>query len=523
MKYIHVFHPAGVAARSKSAPGGFVMILDRAGKMRKVLFLLPEMLFVLLATTASASESIVQSVRFWNEADHIRIVFDLSAETTRNIFLLDQPDRVVVDLQNARIATRIKQPELSDPAFRGIRFARRNENDLRIVLDLKNKVLMKSFLSKSGAGSGHQLVLDLYDLETSKAKEKSFAGKAFGTPETINSEPGDATNARREYVLKNGSSHAGPAFPNPIVSKRPIDPVQTRSPPRITVASKPANEFVVAIDAGHGGNDPGAKGASGSREKDVVLSIAKKLVRLIAREPGMRAVLIRDGDYFIALRERMRVARAANADIFVSIHADAYNRSDMRGSSVYILSQKGASSEAARWLAAKQNESDRLGGVRLDDKDDMLAEVLLDLSQTATLDASADLANQVLGNLRQLGKVHKRTVQSAGFAVLKSPDIPSILVETAYISNPHEEKNLRNPNYQDQLAKAILTGIRKYYRERTVPALYMAARKHVIEPGETLSGIARRYGLSTRELQAANTLRSTQIKAGQVLEIPAGS
>ncbi|MGH8476249.1 MAG: N-acetylmuramoyl-L-alanine amidase [Methylococcales bacterium] len=307
------------------------------------------------------------------------------------------------------------------------------------------------------------------------------------------------------------------------MNKSTIDPVQIPSEPRITAASISANEFVVAIDAGHGGNDSGAKGVRGTREKDVVLSVSKKLERLVAREPGMRAVLIRDGDYFVALRNRMRIARSANADIFVSIHADAYHQSEIRGSSVYTLSQKGASSEAARWLAAGENESDRLGGVRLDDKDDMLAEVLLDLSQTATLDASADLANQVLGNLRQLGKVHKRRVQSAGFAVLKSPDIPSILVETAFISNPHEEKNLRDPNYQGNLAKAILSGVRKYYRERTLPALYMAARKHVIEPGETLSGIARRYGLSTRELQAANTLRSTRIKAGQILEIPAGS
>ncbi|MCI0667100.1 MAG: N-acetylmuramoyl-L-alanine amidase [Methylococcaceae bacterium] len=495
--------------------------------MRKVVLYVLGMLLVLMADTAAARESKLRLLRFWNEADHTRIVFDLSARTERTIFLLDHPRRVVIDLANTRLGARIRQPESAQPAFGRIRYARRNEHDLRIVLDLKKKVRPDSFYLKPDRKHGHQLVLDLYDSGPPKVAEKTSPEKHTEPPATKSPKPIGVAGAEPEKTIVKGRSDHQipevPAIPGQTVSEPGIELVEKQPEPKKSRVSKPLNEFVVAIDAGHGGNDPGAKGIRGTWEKDVVLDIAKKLDRLIAREPGMRAVLVRDGDYFLALRKRMRLARDAGADIFVSIHADAFHQADIRGSSVYTLSQKGASSEAARWLAAKENESDLIGGLSLDDKDDMLAGVLLDLSQTATMDASSDLAEKVLDNLRELGKTHKRSVQSAGFAVLKSPDIPSILVETAFISNPAEEENLRRSAYQDKLARAILAGIRDYYRLRAVPAMHMASRKHVIEPGETLSGIALKYGISTRKIQAANTLLGTEIKVGQILEIPAGS
>ena len=496
--------------------------------MRKIILFSFGMLFVFTMEAVAAERSKVQALRFWTESDHTRVVFDLSETTARKIFLLDGPDRLVIDLENTRLATRVQQPGASIPTFRRIRYARRNQNDLRVVLDLKRKVRPNSFILKPDRKFGHRLVLDLYERAATKTAETAPAVKT--APPTSN-ETADSKRAKnsskKESLAKSESLDSIPTPDsnaiqlarndrNQPAAKHPADP------PR-AVSTKRYDDFVVAIDAGHGGNDPGAKGANGTHEKDVVLKIAKKLGRLIAREPGMRPLLVRDGDYYLGLRKRMRVARAADADIFVSIHADAFHQSNIRGSSVYTLSQKGATSEAARWLAAKENESDLIGGVSLDDKDEMLAGVLLDLSQTATRDASADLASKVLENLRKLGRAHKRTVQSAGFAVLKSPDIPSILVETAFISNPDEEKNLRNHAYQNKLARAILAGIRNYYRQRALPAMRIAARKHVIEPGETLSGIAAMYGLSTRQIQAANTLNSTRIKVGQILEIPEGS
>ncbi|MGH8551381.1 MAG: N-acetylmuramoyl-L-alanine amidase [Methylococcales bacterium] len=495
--------------------------------MRKVVLCLLGVFLVLIPDMVAARESKLQSWQFSNQAEHTRIVFDLSAETARTVFLLDNPGRVVIDLANTRLTARIKQPESSQPAFGRIRHARRNQNDLRVVLDLKKKVRPDSFFLKPDRNHGVRLVLDLYDSDSSKGSKKASPKKSAQQPATKSPKPIVVASAEPQTTVAKSESlnpsPTVPATPNQTASEDTVDPLKSHPEPKKSQASKPKNEFVVAIDAGHGGNDPGAKGTRGTWEKEVVLSIAKKLDRLIAREPGMRAVLVRDGDYFLGLRKRMRLARDAGADVFVSIHADAFHQSDIRGSSVYTLSQKGASSEAARWLAAKENESDLIGGLSLDDKDDMLAGVLLDLSQTATMDASSDLAEKVLQNLRELGKTHKRSVQSAGFAVLKSPDIPSILVETAFISNPAEEENLTSSAYQDKLARAILKGIREHYRMRAAPAMQMASRKHVIEPGETLSGIAQKYGVSTRKIQAANTLPSTEIKVGQVLEIPAGS
>jgi N-acetylmuramoyl-L-alanine amidase len=284
--------------------------------------------------------------------------------------------------------------------------------------------------------------------------------------------------------------------------------------------SKELRDVVIAIDAGHGGEDPGAKGPAGTYEKDVVLALAKQLVDMINAEHGMKAVLTRKGDYFLRLRKRINQARLYKADLFVSIHADAFHDPSVHGSSVYILSKLGSSSEHARWLAEQENASDLIGGVSLDDKEDVLVSVLLDLSQTASLEASIDVADRVLGGLKKMGKVHKKHVEAAAFAVLKSPDIPSILVETAYISNPQEEKKLRSKSHRRKLAGAIKDGLKSYFMDYAPEGTLMASRKHIITPGDTLSMIAQQYRVSLNSLKSANSLKGDEIKIGQVLKIP---
>jgi N-acetylmuramoyl-L-alanine amidase len=381
--------------------------------------------------------------------------------------MLSDPYRTVIDLDNTQLKGETAQPIAKDKFLQRVRSARHNSSDLRIVLDLKKFVSYKSFLLQPNKHYGHRLVVDLFDSEMN---------------------------------------------------------IQTKTKPHEQEApSNLPRDVIIAIDAGHGGEDPGARGPKGILEKNVVFSIAKKLADVINRERGMRAVMVREGDYFLRLRKRIAIARKHKADLFISIHADAFKDPKVRGSSVYILSRKGATSEAARWLAESENASDLIGGVSLDDKDDVLASVLLDLSQTASLEASIDVAERVLHGLKGLGKVHKRRVQAAGFAVLKSPDIPSILIETAYISNPTEEKNLINPAHQTKMARFILNGLRGYFRDFAPEGTLLATRKHIIARGETLSTIAQHYQVSTKSLREYNGLQGDLVRVGQVLTIPAGS
>ena len=355
------------------------------------------------------------------------------------------------------------------------------------MLDLTQGAKPKSFSLKPNEKYGHRLVVDLYEQGAATAKTASRAP------------------AKQNTVKPLSTAAIGKA-------------ATVKS--TLQVADTPFRELVVAIDAGHGGEDPGAVGRRGTREKTVVLAIARKLAELIKKEPGMRPVMVREGDYYIGLRQRINKARKHNADLFISIHADAFRDRRAHGSSVFVLSNRGASSEMARWLAAKENSADLAGGVSLDDKDDVLASVLLDLSQSASREASHEVASNMLGELKRVGKTHKSTVQSAGFMVLKSPDIPSILVETAFISNPTEETNLRSSRYQAKLAKAMLNGIRDYFDNNPPPGTLRVARKHTIKRGDTLSEIAAAYQVSLTSLRGFNSLKSDRLKVGDTLRIP---
>ncbi len=434
-------------------------------------------LLLLIAAWAAQAGPRIDGVRVWNAPDHTRLVFDVDGPVDHRLFSLTGPDRLVVDFADATLDKGV-QVEADDRYLAGLRHAKRKDGTLRVVLDLKQAVHPKSFLLKPNDRYGHRLVIDLF--------------------------------------AKDGDAAA------PKVVKRADDLKQLR-------------DVVVAVDAGHGGDDSGALGRSRrTYEKTVVLQIARRLARIIDAEPGMRAVLTRDGDYYIPLRKRMEIARAKRADLFVSIHADAFHDPRAKGASVYVLSNRGASSEAARWLAASENASDLVGGVSLDDKDEVLASVLLDLSQSATRQTSLEAADNVYQELRKHTKVHGRRVQHAGFVVLKSPDIPSMLVETGFISNPHEERLLRDAAHQQRLAKSVFKGVRDYFQKAPPPGTRLAAaklrqqsalavaddRNHVIRRGDTLSRIAQQYDVGVRELRDANSLNDDVIRVGQVLRIP---
>jgi N-acetylmuramoyl-L-alanine amidase len=358
------------------------------------------LLLVLMSRPSHAVE--VKDLRLWAAPDNTRVVVDLSGNAQHSLVVMRNPDRVVLDVSGAKLAKGAHTPKAGAGAVKQVHLAHRPNGDLRIVLDLARPIQAKSFLTPPNAHYGYRLVIDL------------------------------------------GSG----ALDKPIKAQH---------------APAEARDLIVAIDAGHGGEDPGAIGMNGTREKDVVLAIARELALKINAEAGMKAVLTRSGDYFVPLRDRMRRARAQQADLFVSIHADSIRDRSIDGSSVYILSQRGATDEASRWLAERENASDLIGGVSLDDKDNVLASVLLDLSQSASLSASMVAAERVLHQLTQAGEVRKPQVQQARFMVLKSPDVPSMLVETAYISNPQEEQRLRTQAHQARLAAAIHQGVHDYF------------------------------------------------------------
>ena len=383
-------------------------------------------LFLLVSQSSLAAR--LNDIRIWHAPDRSRIVLDLDQAPQFKQFYLANPARFVVDLPGFSLGTRAPDKADSGPYLNGIRIGRPDAATARVVLDLKEEVTIKPLLLAPVAEYGHRLVLDVYPkvpVKTTVTDQSSAPNKPLVAP-------------------KSGE----PSAP-------------TAKPPR-----QPDDTIVIAIDAGHGGEDSGARGRR-THEKTVVLQIAKRVHKKINAQPGMRAVLTRKGDYFVSLRDRTAAAREAGADLFISIHADGFKNAKARGSSVYALSLRGASSEEARWLADKENAADLAGGVSIAARDDSVAKVLLSLSMDKTLDESYVFADAVLGELRKVGKVHNASVGKAGFVVLKSPDIPSILVETAYITNPTEENLLRSASHQEKLANAILIGAKKYLSQST--------------------------------------------------------
>ncbi|OLF56248.1 N-acetylmuramoyl-L-alanine amidase [Pseudomonas chlororaphis] len=452
------------------------------------------LLLTALAVDALAATQ-VRSVRLWRAPDNTRLVFDLSGPVQHSVFTLTAPDRLVIDINGATLGGPLNVATANTP-ITAMRSAQRTPTDLRVVIDLKKAVTPKSFTLTPNAQYGNRLVVDLFD------------------------NPADA---------------APTPPPAPSVATVPAVPV-TPAKPEIKLPPAPAGkrDIVVVIDAGHGGEDPGASGSRGQHEKDVVLAIARELQRQINGLKGFRAELTRTGDYFIPLRGRTEIARKKGADLFVSIHADAAPSRAAFGASVFALSDRGATSETARWLADSENRSDLIGGagnVSLDDKDRMLAGVLLDLSMTASLTSSLNVGQKVLSNIGRVTPLHKQRVEQAGFMVLKSPDIPSILVETGFISNANEASKLATASHQQALARSISSGVRQFFQQNPPPGTYIAwlrdsgkiaqgPRDHRVSPGETLAMIAVRYQVSAATLRSANNLSSDELKIGQTLTIP---
>ena len=464
----------------------------------------------------------VEQIRYTAAADATRVTINLSAPTSYKLFTLSNPERVVIDLSDARLATSLKGLNYSGTLLTSIRSGPRPNGGLRLVLDVAVKTRPKSFLLQPADDQGLRLVVDMptstaVAAAPARAAASAPTGVSAVAPQPVTAAPA-AASARRPAPVRSPTDGA-PAAATPVSLPRSV--------PAAPANDERLRDLVIAIDAGHGGVDPGAQGAGGTQEKDVVLAIANQLEELLRAEAGMRPVMVRDGDYFVPLRSRVIRARDSKADLLVSIHADAVNDRSARGSSVYVLSGRGASSEAARWLAEKENASDLIGGVSLDDKEGVLKSVLLDLSQTATIEASLSAGEQVLTHLKEVGHVHRRRVEQAGFVVLKAPDIPSMLVETAFISNPDEEKKLLSSRYQRDVAQAILDGIKAYFRQSAPPgskvAMWNSMRQHIIARGDTLATIADHYGISVTQLRTTNKLSGDRLFVGEVLRIPPGT
>ncbi len=432
----------------------------------------------MVSLSCNADKVIIEEIRLWSDPEKTRFVFDLSGPPDYKAFAVSNPDRYVVDIKNSAFEKNLKLPLLKESPVSKIRKAKKDNNaNVRIVFDLNTKVSPKDFVLTPFNQYGNRLVIDLYKLQTRGSEKVKIAVR-------------DSSNNLRDAII--------------------------------------------AIDAGHGGEDPGAIGPKNELEKNVVLSIAKKLARFVDDEPGFRSRLIRKGDYYVGLRKRIEIARENKADVLLSLHADAFKTSNVRGASVFAISDRGSTSEEARWLAENQNQTDLIGGmgeyVKIDTKSEPLVRnVLLDLAFGYSQRESLEMGAHVLKELKTVTRLHKEKVEQAGFMVLKAPEVPSILVEVGFISNPKEAYNLSDAKHQTKIAKAIFQGLKNYIYDRPPDGSYIAwlkqgprdLRVHVIERGDTLSELSLRYRVSLEEIKKFNSVRGDTIKIGQKLTIPA--
>ncbi len=428
-------------------------------------------IILLFLFQAEAWSGQVQNLRVWAGPDSTRAVLDLDGRVDYRVFTLDDPSRVVIDISDVDAATGFSLNPEHSGVISGVRHGVRNGGDLRVVFDLEDQARPQSFLLEPAGEHGHRLVIDLY--------------------------PQDAVS------------------PGERVKKA------------VRSASDGERDMIVAIDAGHGGEDPGAIGPGGTYEKEITLALARELAERIDQAPGMRAVMIRTGDYYIPLAERYNRARQARADLFLSIHADAFRDFRVRGSSVYVLSRSGASSEAARLLAKSENKADLVGGVKLERGDDVLSSVLLDLSQSAALEYSDSAAESILDQLGTVSHRHRDRVERANFVVLRSPDVPSVLIEVGFISNPRDEQELNTASHRRQVARAITNGVERHFQQTAPQGTWFANNRkpsrHVVQRGDSLGKIAQKYQVSINRLRQANDLNGDVIHPGSELVIPAGS
>ncbi len=426
-----------------------------------------------------AQATTVESVRSYRAPEYTRFVFDLSEQVEHQVFSLENPRRVVIDLTDASITTDFAGLDLSGTPVTNIRFATRNSDDTRVVLDLSAAVQARSFHLAENEQYGDRLVVDLYDTQSNITAEPVVRASAD-----------DIANGKRDIV--------------------------------------------VAISAGHGGEDPGAIGVDRIQEKRVVLAIAREIEKILSQTPGYKPVMIRDGDYYVDLRGRTKIAHDNNADFFIAIHADAFSSSNARGATVYALSQRGATSEQARRMAEKENGADLIGGVgsvSLSDKDAVLASVLLDLSMTASIASSLEAGDKIISSLGTVTRMRRTNVEQAAFVVLKQADIPSLLIEAGYITNPTDARNLNSKSFQSSFATAVVQGITSYFYDNPPRGSFVSWHKnnggsqlgsgsYIVARGDNLSEIADRFNISLSSLKSANSISGSTIHVGQELTIP---
>ena len=411
----------------------------------------------------------IVAVRVWPAEEYTRVTIESDQALTARHQLMESPERLVIDIDNLELSPALRElvgkVRADDPFIDGVRVGQNQPRTVRLVVDLKQATAPQMFRLSPVAAYQHRLVFDLYPTQAPDPLLALLREKTQAEQQAARSVQ-DALGEFIERMDRPGLPTPPPVAAAPKPAQPPAAPPMTPAPPPPPTAEqlrKIDRLIVVALDPGHGGEDPGAIGPSGLKEKDVVLAVALQLRDRLNAIPGMRAMLTRDDDFFVPLHERVNKARRVQADLFVSIHADAFMNPEARGASVFALSDKGASSAAARWMAKRENASDLVGGANIKSGDAHVMRALLDMSTTAQIKDSLKLGDEVLGQIGKVGKLHKRNVEQAGFAVLKAPDIPSILVETAFISNPEEERKLASPEYRGELVKAVATGIRRYF------------------------------------------------------------